>query len=293
MATVEVIREIDPAARIAPDAEIGPFCVVGPHVTIGPGTKLIRRVSVSGHTYIGSGNVLEEGCVLGATPQDLKYKGEETVLMIGHGNRFGRRVTAHIGTELGGRLTRIGNHNVLMDGVHVAHDCYVDDRSRLGRNVLLAGHIRVETGAVIEDLAGVHHFVTIGRYARVGPRTPVRRDVPPYTNFCCGSDDSSPPAVRGVHEAGVQAAELPPGEEVELRGALNELFDDESALQTKIEQLVNMGVEGEVAFLCEFCQRSLQGVYGRHRETFRGAEPPEARQFLPPEFRTEIRRSQS
>ena len=285
MPHVTVIREIDASARIAPDATIGPFCVIGPNVTIGPGTNLIRRVSIAGHTRIGSANVFDEGCALGALPQDLKYEGKDTLLMIGHRNRFGRNVTAHIGTERGGWLTRIGSDNVLMDGCHVAHDCYIDDHTQLGRNVLLAGHIRVEIGAVIGALAGVHHFVTIGRYARVGARTPVRRDVAPYTDFYSENYDQSPPAVRGVHDAGIRAAALAPAEEKELRRALHELFADESALQTRIEQLVTMGVENEVAGLCEFCQRSLQGVFGRHRERFRGQPPPEAKEFLPPEIR--------
>ena len=288
---MEVIREIHPSARIAPDARIGPYCVIGPDVTIGPGSVLVRRVSVAGHTTIGSGNRFEEGCVLGAVPQDLKYKGEPTLLIVGHRNRFHQRVTAHIGTELGGYLTRIGDDNVFCDGCHIAHDCYVDDRTRLGCNVSLAGHIRVQTGAVIGDLAGVHHFTTIGRYARVGPQTPVRRDVPPYTDFYTEDHDRYAPAVRGLHEAGIRAARLDAEEEKELRRALSELFDDEEALQTKIEQLVNLGVEGEVAALCEFCQQSLQGLYGRHREIYRGKAPPEADRFLPPEFRAKIRRT--
>ena len=291
MAEVSVLREVDPSARIAPDAVIGLYCVVGPNVTIGPNSVLVRRVFVTGNTTIGSGNVFGEGCVLGALPQDLKYAGGPTLLIIGHRNQFGREVTVHVGTELGGCLTHIGDDNVLMDGCHVAHDCYVDDRTRLGRNVLLAGHIRVQTGAVIGDLAGVQHFATIGKYARVGPRTPVRRDVPPYSNFySVGYDWSTPPAVRGVHEAGIEAAKLRPDEQRELRQALRELFDDESALQTKIEQLVNLGVEGEVAALCKFCQRSLQGLYGRHRETFRGKMPPETAQFLSPDQLADIRR---
>ncbi|MHC4982913.1 MAG: acyl-ACP--UDP-N-acetylglucosamine O-acyltransferase [Planctomycetota bacterium] len=282
MTELAVYREIDPSARVAPDAEIGPYCVVGPDVTIGPGSRLIRRVAVFGHTTIGSDNVFGEGCVLGAQPQDLKYAGGPTLLQVGHRNRFGRSVTAHIGTESGGYLTRIGDDNVFMDGSHVAHDCYVDDCVRLGRNVMLAGHIRVQTGAIVEDLCGVHHFVTIGRYSRVGPRTPVRRDVPPYTEFF-SADWASPPAVRGIHEGGIRRAGLSAAEERELRRGLHELFDDEFALQTRIEQLFNLGVEGEVAELCRFCQLSLQGVYGRHREVFRGRIPPEARQYLPRE----------
>jgi UDP-N-acetylglucosamine acyltransferase len=291
MTGIAVIREIAPSARVAADAVIGAFCVIGPHVTIGPGSLLRRRVCVLGHTTIGSGNVIEEGCVLGAEPQDLKYGGSPTLLIVGHRNRFGPRVTAHIGTEVGGCLTRIGNDTVLADGCHIAHDCYVEDKARLGRNVLLAGHVLVETGAVIEDLAGAHHFTTIGRYARVGPRTPVRRDVPPFTDFFGEDQAGIPPAVRGVHQAGIAAAGLPHDEELELRRAMKELFDDEAALQTKIEQLVSMGVEGAALALCEFCQRSLQGVYGRYRELHRGQAPPEARRYMPPSDQAGIRRS--
>lgn len=283
MADVTVLREIDPAARIAPDAVVGPYCVVGANVTIGPGTVLRRRVTITGHTTIGSGNVIEEGCVLGADPQDLKYGGSPTLLVIGHRNRLSRKTTIHIGTEPGGHVTRIGDDNLLLDGSHVAHDCYLDDRIRVGRSVLLAGHIHVGTGAVLGDLCGLHHFVTVGRFARVGGYTAVRRDVPPFTNFSAHDHDwLSAPAVCGVHEAGIDAAALSEDEEKELRLALRELFDDESALQTKIEQLANMGVEGEAARLCEFCNRSLQGVYGRYRELYRGQAPPEARKYLSP-----------
>ena len=290
MSDVEVLREIAPSSRVAAEAEIGPYCVVGPDVTIGPGTVLVRRVMVLGRTTIGSGNVIGEGCVLGTIPQDLKYAGAPTLLIVGHRNRFGPRVTAHIGTEVGGYVTRIGNDNVLRGGCHIAHDCYIDDHATLGRDVLLAGHVLVQTGAVIEDLAGAHHFTTIGRYARVGPRTAVRRDVPPFTDFYSQDPEQMPPAVRGVHHAGVRAAGLPAAEESELLRVLGELFDDESALQTKIEQLEKMGVEGAAAELCQFVHRSLQGVYGRYRECFRGQAPPEAAQYLPPEEQSAIRR---
>jgi UDP-N-acetylglucosamine acyltransferase len=291
MTEITVIREIDPAAQVSPDAQIGPFCVVGPRVTIGPGTVLSRRVSVTGNTTIGSGNYFDEGCVIGALPQDLKYKGSPTLLVIGHRNHFGRSVTAHIGTETGGYVTSVGNHNFFGDRAHIAHDCYVDNDTRIGQDVLLAGHIRVQDGAVIDDLVGVQHFVTIGKYSRVGTRTPVRRDVPPYTFFYSEDCDwAEPPAVHGIYEEGMAEARLGSEEEKELRRALHELFDDEVALQTKIEQLVNMGVEGEVADLCQFVQMSLQGTFGRYRELLRGQVPPEAESYLPPEMKSQIRR---
>ncbi len=292
MPAVRVIAEIDPSAVIAPDARVGDFCVIGPRVTVGPGTVLGRHVTVLNATKIGSGNVIGDGCVLGAIPQDLKYKGSDTILLVGHENRIGRNVTMHIGTESGGGLTRVGDRNTILEGAHVAHDCFVDDRVHLGRCIQLAGHIRVQEGAILEDLSGVHHFVTIGTRARVGPRTPVRRDVPPYTLFFSEDYGWSPPSVRGVHEEGIAAAGLgSEAEEAELRRTLNELFTDETALQTKIEQLLNLGVEGAAAMLCEFCQASLRGKFGRIRETLRGKVPPESRQWLPPEKLAEIERT--
>lgn len=292
MAEVRVINEIDPSAQIAPDAEVGRHCVIGPNVMIGPGTVLEDNVTVVGHTSIGSGNLIGAGSILGGTPQDLKYAGGDTLLIIGHRNRLRRRVTAHIGTEVGGYLTRIGDDNYFADDCHIAHDCYVDNHVTLGVNALLAGHIRVESGAVVGADSGVHHFVTIGRYACVGTRTPVKRDVPPYTMFAV-HPDKQVPSVQGIHAAGLSAAGLSDEEQTDLRRALADLFEDETALQTKIELLVSLGVEGEVERLCEFCQRSLRGTFGRCREQFRAKLPPEAEQFLTPEQLAEARRALS
>jgi UDP-N-acetylglucosamine acyltransferase len=279
MPEITVLRDIHPSARIADHVEIGPYCFIGPDVTVGSGTVLRRRISITACTCIGADNTIDEGCVFGGDPQDLKYRGSRTVLIIGDRNRIGRSVTAHIGTEEGGYVTRIGDDNVLDDGAHVAHDCYVDDHTHLGAYVQLGGHIHVQTGAVMGELSAAHHFTTIGRYAWVGPHTPVRRDVPPYTRFSIRGQRETP-AVVGIHDQGVLSAGLGEYEQRELLFALRELFSDEAALQTKIEQLSNMGVEGEAASLCEFCQRSLQGVYGRFRATYRGKIPPEAQGLL-------------
>jgi len=235
---------------------------------------------VLGKTSIGEDNFISEGSVLGAAPQDLKYDGGPTQLIIGSGNFFGRNVTAHIGTELGGGFTRIGSNTHLDAGCHIAHDCYVDDDAYLGTKVLLAGHIHIQRGALIENLSGAHHFTTVGRFARVGPRTAIRRDVPPFTNFYSQNQDLQAPSVQGIHVEGIEKAGLSEIEKRELRRALNDLFVNEAALATKIEQLVNIGVEGEAAYLCEFCRRSLQGVYGRYREKFRNQTPPEALELM-------------
>jgi len=290
---LSVTREIADGARIAPDARIGHFCVIGPHVVIGARTVLGRRVTVCGNTRVGADNVIDDGCVLGTVPQDLKFRGRDTVLLIGDRNRLGPNVTAHIGTEAGGFCTRIGSDNVLAAGAHVAHDCYVDDATRLGPGVLLAGHVRVEDGAVIEDGTGCHHFTTIGRYSRVGARTPVRRDVPPFTHFSSLGYYTRPPAVLGVHEDGLARAGLSERDQADLRRTIEHLFADEQALAVKVDELLaRADLSAASRALCAFCRRTASGKFGRHREVFRGRVPPEAAECLPAEALAKIGRGQ-
>lgn len=279
-----VLREIADGARVHRDARVGPFCTIGPEVVIGPGSVLESHVTVVGRTTIGSDNLVGSGSVLGAVPQDFKYGGRPTYLIIGDRNHLGPNVTAHVGTEPGGHLTRVGNDNVLDAGVHVAHDCYVDDRTHLEAGVLLAGHIRVEDGAVIEEKGGVHHFTTLGRFCRVAGRTPIRRDVPPFTLFGSTGYYDTPAVVRGAHEQGLTMAGLSEREKAQLRQALTHLFEDEQALSVKLRaMLARADLTRGVRELCEFCQRSLAGHFGRFRESFRGRMPPEASIYLSPE----------
>ncbi len=284
-----VLREIAEGAQIAPGARIGAFCTIGPEVVVGPRTVLGRRVTVAGRTRLGRDNVIGDGCVLGTVPQDLKYRGSATYLIVGDRNHLGPNVTAHVGTENGGYLTRIGDDNVLDEGAHIAHDCYVDDSTHLGACVLLAGHVRVETGAVIEENCGAHHFTTIGAYSRVGSRTPVRRDVPPFSYFTSFGLYTAAPAPRGADPQGMARAGLPEPLRAELRRGIRHLFEDEKALAVKVRELLAGGGPGEpLRQLCEFCLRSLSGRFGRQREKYRGVLPPEAGQYLPPEFLAKV-----
>ena len=288
-ADLQVMREIADGACVDPSARIGAFCTIGPNVHIGAGTILRSHVTVLGHTTIGRDNVVEQGSVLGASPQDLKYAGRPTYLVVGDRNYFGPRVTAHVGTESGGYVTRIGHENVIEAGAHVAHDCFVDDRARLGPQVMLAGHIRVESGAVIDEMVGVHHFSTIGQYSRTGPRTPVRRDVPPFTRFTSHEYYTTAPAVEGVHAAGLAAAGLSTAEAAEVRDAIRRLFEEDQALAVKVAAMLgSAGLSPAVRLLCEFCRHSLSGRFGRYRELFRRKIPPEAVPHLPPALWAEV-----
>ncbi len=282
---ITVTCEVADGARVAPDARLGPFCTIGPEAVVGPRTVLGARVTVNGGSFLGSDNVIGDNCVLGTVPQDLKYGGQRTYLIVGDRNRFGPGATAQLGTEPGGYLTRIGNDNVLEANAHVAHDCYVDDGAYLGPLVLLAGHVRVEDGAVIEESSGAHHFTTIGAYSRVGSRTPVRRDVPPFTFFTSFGLYTSPPAPRGADEQGMDRAGLDEPAKDRVRRAVRHLFQDEQALAVKIEELLSRpDLIQPVRRLCESCRQSLSGKFGRYRERFRGQMPPEARRHLPPEL---------
>ncbi len=276
-----VISEIADGAKIAPDVRIGPCCVIGPDVVVERGTALGCRVTVAGRTTIGRNNVIQDGCVLGVVPQDLKYHGRPTYLVIGDRNRFGPNVTAHVGTEVGGDLTLIGDDNVIEVGAHIAHDCYVDDRTQIGPAVLLAGHIRVETGVVLEEMVGIHHFTTIGRFSRIGARTPVTHDVPPFVFFASDGYYTSPAAIKGIHEQGLAAANLSQSDVQAVRRAFRYLFEDKLGLIVKVRELLAQPDQAEpVRILCKSCMRSLTGRFGRHRERYRGKTPPEAKEFF-------------
>jgi UDP-N-acetylglucosamine acyltransferase len=291
MAELNVLCEIAPGALIDPEARIGRWCVVGPAVRIGRGTRLHDRVTVLGRTFIGQDNVIGGGSVIGGEPQDLKYRGGVSWLVIGDRNHIGHKVTLNVGTEMGGRVTYVGNDCVLDDACHVAHDCYLADRVSLGRKVLLGGHILVQTGAVVEAMTGVQPFTRIGRYARVGARTPVRCDVPPYVDYYSEDYYWDPPKVRGLHEAGIAASGLALDRAAGLRRALEELFANEAALATKLDHVESQQpLDEEVAYLCRFCRQSLSGRYGRYRELFRDQLPPEAEEFLPADLLEQVKK---
>ena len=171
---------IDAKAEIGPDVEIGPFSVVGAGVRIGPGTRLLNNATVLNRTTIGKNNTLYPFAVIGGKPQDLKYKGEDTELVIGDNNTIREFVTINIGTAGGGGITKLGSHNLLMAGCHIAHDCDLGDHIIIANNVLLAGHVRVEDWVGMSAYVGLHHFLTAGRHAFIGGYTRANVDIPPF-----------------------------------------------------------------------------------------------------------------
>ncbi len=179
-ASVHPSAVIDPGAVIGAGASVGPFCVIGPEVVLGPGVILKSHVVLAGRTEIGEGTVVFPFACLGEVPQDLKFRGEKTRLIIGARNRIREGVTMNPGTEGGGGVTRIGDDGLFMANCHVAHDCQIGNRVILVNNVAIAGHCQLEDDVIVGGLSGVHQFVRIGRGAMIGAVTMVTADVIPH-----------------------------------------------------------------------------------------------------------------
>ncbi len=171
---------IDPGAAIGEGVQIGPFCVVGAQVELGEGVVLHSHVVVTGRTRIGPRTQIFPFASIGHPPQDLKYAGEESELVVGADNRIREHATMNPGTQGGGMATRVGDRCLFMIGAHVAHDCQIGDEVILANNATLGGHVTIEDHAIVGGLAAVHQFVRIGRHAMIGGMSGVEHDVIPY-----------------------------------------------------------------------------------------------------------------
>ncbi len=275
MSKIHPTAVVDPKARLGEDVEIGPFCYVGPDVELGDGCKLISHVTLLGPSTFGRRNVFYPQATLGAAPQDLKYRGGPTRLIVGDDNIFRESVTVHRGTEvcpLSGGATRIGDHNLFMVGCHVAHDADIGSHVIIANAVLIAGHIRIEDCVTIGGGTAMHHFVTVGRYAYVAGVTRITHDVPPYMKVN-GYDQQ----VRGVNTTGMQRWHIPPASIDAVKRAFRLLYArrGENAPGRTADALREIESNGliedeHVRYLVEFLRRKLEvGVYGRVREHLR------------------------
>lgn len=191
---------VHPEARLDPSVEVGPYCVVGPHVRIGKGTRLLSHVVVEGWTEIGEDNVFFPFAVIGAVPQDLKYKGEETKVIIGSRNKIRESVTINLGTVGGGGKTQLGDDNLLMAYTHLGHDCIVGNHVIIANNGGLAGHVTVEDHANIGGMVGVSQFIRVGAYSYTAGQSGVDKDVPPFA-IAIGS---RPCQIKGTNIVGLR-----------------------------------------------------------------------------------------
>lgn len=232
MSNVHPTAIIDPAAKIGADVSIGPYCVIGPNVTLGDRVELKSHVVIDGHTTIGEGTRVFPFASLGHAPQDLKYHGEPSELIIGKNNTIREHVTMNPGTEGGGMKTVVGDNGLFMMAVHVAHDCIIGDRVIMANNATLGGHVHVGNNVLIGGLAAVHQFIRIGDFAVIGGMSGVESDVIPY-----GRVKGERAHLAGLNLVGLERGGFAKDTVKTLQKATKLLFDGEGTLDERIEQM--------------------------------------------------------
>ncbi len=246
-------------AVIGAGTQIGPHAMIGPRVTLGPGCKIGANAVIDGWTDIGEGTEVYPFASIGLTPQDLKFRGEETRLVIGAQNIFREFVTIHRGTRGGGGVTQIGDRNVFMAYVHVAHDCHVGNNTIFGNMATLGGHVTVEDYANISAGSGVHQFCRIGRHAFIGGYSVITKDALPYARTV----GSRPARIFGLNAVKrLQSRGIAPDVITKLKRTFRYLLQSKlnttSALR-RIQQDRALACE-EVQFVVDFIQQSERGV---------------------------------
>ncbi|ADE11872.1 acyl-ACP--UDP-N-acetylglucosamine O-acyltransferase [Sideroxydans lithotrophicus] len=199
---------IHPNARLADDVSVGPYSIIGEHVEIGAGSVIGPHVVVDGHTTIGKGNRIFQFSSIGEIPQDKKYKGEPTRLIIGDNNTIRESCTLNLGTIQDGGVTSIGNDNWIMAYVHVAHDCHIADHNVIANSVQFAGHVTVGSHTLIGGMSGIHQFVRIGDFAMIGFQTRLSQDLPPFVTAVGNPAEAKGPHQEGPRRAGYSAQRL-------------------------------------------------------------------------------------
>jgi UDP-N-acetylglucosamine acyltransferase len=258
---------VDPRARVANDAVIGPCCVIGPDVEIGRGTQLVSHVCLLGTVRIGEFNTIGPFAAIGGEPQDLSYWGSATQVQIGDHNQIDGRVTIHRGTEKEDGITRLGNHNRLLAGSHVAHDCKLADRITIGSLSMIGGHVHIESDAHIAEEVGVHQFATVGRNSFVDRQSKITQDVPCYMRVA-----GNPSSVRGINGRVLERNGLRGEARAALRAAHKLIFLARMTLGQSSEILESHNhLTVEVLDLLKFLESQQLGKKGRARERRRAA----------------------
>ena len=247
---------IDPAADIAEDVEIGAYSMIGPQVKIGPGCWIGPHVVITGRTTIGANNRIFQFNSIGDEPQDKKYEGEDTELVIGDNNFIREFCTFNRGTALGEGKTRIGDNNWIMAYVHIAHDCEVGDNTVLANNTTLAGHVKIGNQAILGGFAQIHQFCEIGDHAFISFSSLVNKSVPPFVTV---SGEKSRP--KGINTEGLKRRGFTPEQILNIRRAYRTLYRSGLSLEEAREQLREMasGAE-EIRPLVDFIENAERSI---------------------------------
>jgi UDP-N-acetylglucosamine acyltransferase len=248
---------IHPRAQLAGSVTVGPYSVIGEHVELGEGTEVISHVVIEGHTRIGKNNRIFPYVSIGFAPQDVKYQGEPTRVEIGDGNTIREFVSIHRANTFGEGVTRIGNHNLLMAYVHIAHNCTLGDHIIMANGASLAGHIEIQDHATVGAYCGIHQFCRIGAYSFLGAFSGVNMDILPYSK----TSAPRPLGVYGTNKIGLERRGLPPDDLKELETAFRLLTRSKLNTTQALEAIEAKGFQSpHVKALVEFIRKSARGI---------------------------------
>ena len=256
MTRIHETAVVDRRAEIDSDVEIGPYSVIGACVKIGKGSRIRSHVVIEGRTSLGEGNVIFQFATVGSVPQDLKYKGEPSELVIGNHNTIREFVSINPGTTGGGMVTRVGDRNLLMMYCHIAHDCVLGNHNIIANGATLGGHVVIEDYVIVGGLVGIHQFTRVGSGAILGAGSMVSKDVPPY---CNATGDRA--RLHGLNLEGLKRRRVGKEKIEALKKAYRILF--RSRLKTgdaivRIQQELAGCAEAE--HLVSFVQNSQRGI---------------------------------
>ena len=245
---------VDPSAELHDGVIISQGAIVGPNVIIGKDTEIGPNAVITGRTQIGKNNKIYPNVFIGLDPQDLKYKGASTEVIIGDNNTFRECVTINKATDEGEK-TIIGNNNLLMAYTHIGHNCKVGNMIVLSNSVQVAGHVKIEDKAIIGGCLGIHQFVHIGYLAMIGGMTRVDRDVPP---FCLA--EGHPGRLRGLNRIGIKRSGLMENKDYDfklLQSTWNLLFKSDDAISNSLEKVMTGQLDISSSKLCNFLKESI------------------------------------
>jgi len=241
---------IDTKAKISPTAEIGPYTIIGPNVEIGDRAIIQSHVNITGYTSIGKNNKIYPFASIGSDPQDIKYNGEITKLLIGDNNTIREYVTINPGTAQGGGITKVGNNNLIMISAHIAHDCIIGNNTVIANSTAIAGHAEIGDHVIIGGNCGVQQFTRIGKMAMIGGMTGVSRDVIPY-----GLSTGNRNYLNGVNVVGLRRSKVSNKEIIGLTDAYKEIFKTESLNENLNELNDEFKVNNLVKEVVEFINK--------------------------------------
>ena len=248
---------IDPSAELDSDVTVGPYAIVGPKVKIGSGSWIGPHAVINGPTTMGKNNQIFQFASVGEVPQDKKFAGEETELIMGDGNVVRECATIHRGTTQDRGVTRIGNDNLFMANTHVAHDCDVGNHCIMGNSSALAGHVTVGDYVIISGMCGVHQFCQVGAHSVIAHASMVTKDVPPYVIVTGGTS----PTVKGLNQEGLKRRGFSANDLQGLKTAYRIVYRQGLLVPEAVAKLRELAEECEpVRLLADFLEGATRGI---------------------------------